>query len=370
MRKSVVLLFIIVCFATQGIPPQREQNITVSKLCEMIHERAYFLKRIEKLIDLFRHLEEEKLVDTNFSNFSPELFSHPRIKKLILSLENTTNLSAFFNLWDELHEYKYITDELLIKEFTRFTLLITKKMCPDCYTKSATPLDVSFTMLAGGSYTEAVTLRNYYTKRLKRPLHLLSQIRCNTDSLFESVTRSREHECNCVFESHIRFKHGDINKCIIAMSRDQSLTPLLVLSKEFNKYRLIQDEKFNREFLLLIFGVYKNLITYNAQHKDFLINRSSLELIAHVYENIDSLPLEQILDAIDLLSEELPQLLEKYEIKKDTNWREWIKDHWWVPPLVCTSLGIKILLIFQQGKKKPDAPSSQQRRNSLARSSI
>jgi len=97
----------------------------------MIHERAYFLKRIEKLIDLFRHLEEEKLVDTNFSNFSPELFSHPRIKKLILSLENTTNLSAFFNLWDELHEYKYITDELLIKEFTRFTLLITKKMCPD-----------------------------------------------------------------------------------------------------------------------------------------------------------------------------------------------------------------------------------------------
>ena len=345
MQKSTLLLFLITFSAIFGqVVTQKEKPIVVCKLCEMVHERSYFLKRLKKIINLFEHLDKSPKINTNFSDFSPELFSHPRIKSLIVSLENSTDLKAFFNLWNELYDYKYINDELLIKEFTRFTLLITKKLCPECYTKAGNSLDIMFT-LPKVSYTETVTIRGYYAKRLKKPIEFLSHIRCNKDSLFESV--NRDHECSCVFESHIRFKHGDINQCIELMSSTNSLSPLLQLAKDFSKYRLIQDEKFNREFLLLIFGVYKNLITYNAQHKKLPINKSTLTLIAHIYENVDSLPLEQILDAIDLLSEELPHLLEKYDIKEDTNWKEWLKKNWWVPPLALSSLGIKIFLIFK-----------------------
>lgn len=355
MKRSTLLLFLVSFSSTFGETSlQKEKTIVICKSCEMVHERSYFLRRLKKIIDLFQHLDKSPRVNTDFNNFSPDLFSHPRIKRLIVSLENTSNLGAFFNLWEELCDYKYINDELLIKEFTRFTLLITKKICPECYTKSTNPLDISFT-LSSGSYTEAVTIRDYYSTRLKKPLELLSHIKCNKDSLFESV--SRDHECNCVFESHIRFKHGDINRCIDLMSSKNSVSPLLQLGKEFSKYRLIQDEKFNREFLLLVFGVYKNLITYNALHKNLSINKSTLTLISYIYENLEHLPLEQILDATDLLSEELPHLLDNYEIKEDANWKGWLKKNWWVPPILLTTLGVKVLLIFKYSMDNHNLPS-------------
>lgn len=354
MKRSTLLLFLVPFSSIFGeASPQKEKTIIICKFCEMVHERSYFLRRLKKIIDIFQHLDKSPRVNTDFNNFSPELFSHPRIKRLIISLENTSSLGAFFNLWDELCDYKYINDELLIKEFTRFTLLITKKICPECYTKSTNPLDISFT-LSSGSYTEAVTIRDYYSTRLKKPLELLSHIKCNKDSLFESV--SRDHECNCVFESHIRFKHGDINRCIDLMSSKNSVSPLLQLGKEFSKYRLIQDEKFNREFLLLVFGVYKNLITYNALHKNLSINKSTLTLISYIYENLEHLPLEQILDATDLLSEELPHLLDNYEIKEESNWKAWFKKNWWVPPILLTTLGVKVLLIFKYSMENHNLP--------------
>lgn len=344
--KKRTLLFFLLPFGSilSETNLQKEKTFVICKSCEMVHERSYFLRRLKKIIDLFQHLNKSPRVNSNFNNFSSDLFSHPRIKRLIISFENTSNLGAFFNLWDELCNYKHINDEQLIKEFTQFTLLMAKKICPECYTKSTNPLDISFT-LSSGSYTEAVTIRDYYSTRLKKPLELLSHIKCNKDSLFESV--SRDHECNCVFESHIQFTHGDINRCIDLMSSKNSVSPLLQLGKEFSKYRLIQDEKFNREFLLLVFGVYKNLITYNALHKNLSINKSTLSLISYIYENLEHLPLEQILDATDLLAEELPHLLDNYEIKEETNWKTWLKKNWWVPPVLLTTLGVKTLLIFK-----------------------
>ena len=148
------------------------------------------------------------------------------------------------------------------------------------------------------------------------------------------------------------------------MANTNSLTPLFGLFQEFGRFRLIQDEKFNKEFLLLVFGVYKNLLIHNAQHKKLSIKKSTLAMIAYLYENLDKLPLEQILDTIDLLSEELPHLLEEYDIKSDMDWKEWLKEHWWVPPLVLTTIGIKVFLIFKyampSGPRPPQEAGTQQ----------
>ena len=184
----------------------------------------------------------------------------------------------------------------------------------------------------------------YVTKRLENPLATLKSIRCNKDTFFESTVRNN---CQCVFESHISFKHKAINHCIDQMASVNSLEPLLKLAQEFGRFKFIQDEQFNKEFLLLVFGAYKNLLTHNAEHKNIQLKKSTLALITQLYQNLDSLPLEQILDTIDLLSEELPQILENYDIQTDMNWKQWLKKNWWVPPVVVATLGIKVFLIFK-----------------------
>ena len=87
------------------------------------------------------------------------------------------------------------------------------------------------------------------------------------------------------------------------------------------------------------------------------VKKSTLELITHLYENLESLPLEKILDAIDLLAEELPQLLEHYNEFSELHWKERLKKYWWVPPAFIVI--IKFIITFRHQFTRPNVTSSE-----------
>lgn len=75
--------------------------------------------------------------------------------------------------------------------------------------------------------------------------------------------------------------------------------------------------------------------------------QSALDTIIAMGNLIDQLPISEILNTIDMLVNELPAFLEKYEFNSAMTWKIWLKRYWWIPPVVIVWFGLKILLNFQ-----------------------
>src|SRR5690606_2731541 len=74
---------------------------------------------------------------------------------------------------------------------------------------------------------------------------------------------------------------------------------------------------------------------------------STLDAIISIGQKIDRLPLSEILHTIDMLTDELPASLEKYEFNSTMSWKIWLKKYWWIPPVITFWFGLKILIKFQ-----------------------
>jgi hypothetical protein len=147
------------------------------------------------------------------------------------------------------------------------------------------------------------------------------------------------------------------------MNMNASLKPLLFLLREVKQYRQLQDEPFIRELLLLILIIYKNILAQAANDNTEAITKSALTTIVEISSTIDQLPIAELLNTIDMLVEELPAFLEKYEFNSTMTWKKWLRRYWWVPPIIIGWFGLKILLKFQhrptifgQGLYQPKPP--------------
>ncbi len=345
----------IIFKAVETVEITDAQHIRIPVICEMIHERTYFILRLEKLITALQKAEQMGLPP--LQTIPSSLFTHERIKHIITHINAHQSFADFFKLWHELVEFRHIKDKELGRDFTRLNLAILKQLSSHTYTRDLAAIyrqdeitELVF-FLDKSSFTEVLTVRNYYAERLKKSIEFLSTIRCKKDIAFETTTQNAD--CFCAFESHYIFKSPDILNCIQKINTTNSLESVITLGKDFTKYKLIQNDNFTKEFILFIFCIYKNLLHNNAIINNTPLTKSTIEVIAHLYENLDSLPLEEILDALDMLSEELPKLLEEYEFTSAMKWKDWLKKYWWAPPFIGATLILKTLLIIKTPKPAP-----------------
>ncbi|MFT6765491.1 MAG: hypothetical protein ACJAZS_000369 [Alteromonas naphthalenivorans] len=56
--------------------------------------------------------------------------------------------------------------------------------------------------------------------------------------------------------------------------------------------------------------------------------------------------LEEILNALDLIVEELPVFLEQYELASNLSWKEWKKKYWLLAPIGAGVLTLKFYFRF------------------------
>jgi hypothetical protein len=113
------------------------------------------------------------------------------------------------------------------------------------------------------------------------------------------------------------------------------------------QYRHLQSDNFIKELLMLIIITYKEIAIDTARSTRTEHKQSTLETILQISHKLDQLPIAELLNAIDMLTQELPQFLEKYEFHSNLTWKEWLKKYWWIPPIIITWFGLKVLVEFQ-----------------------
>jgi hypothetical protein len=183
-------------------------------------------------------------------------------------------------------------------------------------------------------------------------------IKCLTDSthLLSRLDEQRYHykPCNmCEQHDYIQidtaiFSYPAIRNCIKKIVATESLQPLIQLLHKVKHHRLIHNNKFFHEVLILIFTIYKQILFNECEKKQQSIKKSTLETIMLVNNIINQLPIAEILSTIDMLVTELPPFFEKYELHSHMSWKNWFKKYWWVPPVFGIWFGLKILYKLQR----------------------
>lgn len=326
-------------------------TVVVPAMCENITRRTYLLSRLERIMNALKKFNATYA----HISISETLFKHPELITIASLINSNNNLDSMFVLWEKLKEYKNIDDFLLMQEFTKLILVLPSHIQPNRALLEQTRADIHLS-LEGTSYIEAVTLRRYYAERLKRAIAFLNYVPCGQKDFFEE----QKPGCDCSFITNYEFRHGEIKKIIENMQQENTLMPLIKLAHEFNSLKLINDSDFQKQFMVLIFTTYRNLVINNAAKYNYTIKKNTLATILTLYDNIERIPLEQILDAIDVLAEELPIILEKYEFNSKISWKKWLEKYWWMTTLALSSVGYKIMRIFYPSRPRPNyqRPSS------------
>lgn len=195
------------------------------------------------------------------------------------------------------------------------------------------------------SYFNALVIHSYYIKRLSQPTYFLSLL-CKQNYWYKPCNIIQKE--NCIQIDSVIFFHPTTRSCLQKMLQTGSLKPLLILLKEVKNYHLLQNKLLFREFFLLIFIVYKQILFHECEKNSHTLKKTTLETIIIISNTISQLPIAEVLNAIDMLIVELPPFLEKYEFHSSIGWKTWLKKYWWVPPIFGVWFGLKILLRLQR----------------------
>jgi hypothetical protein len=146
----------------------------------------------------------------------------------------------------------------------------------------------------------------------------------------------------------VTFSHPAICSCLAQAIKTKSLKPIIVLLQYTQHNLNAHNNHFLHETLILIFAVYKHILFNECAQHHHPIKKSTLETIIAINSIINQLPIAEVLSAIDMLVNELPPFIEKYELNSKITWKNWLKKYWWVPPVFGVWFGLKILLKLQR----------------------
>lgn len=349
-----------------------------------IYRRYYFIQRLERIMGLFQeinrsinnHSHPPFIPETIFNFQNSFTFKHNKIKESINNMQHEQNLKPLFSVWNDFITYKSIEDQLYIEEFTKEIFVISRNILActgicehqlpllrttiglpahqlldviDMYidqfleqkpeynsTNLATILiPIRMPDLHQTVHIDDVVFRYYHIQRLGVIFWLLNQIRAKSIPIHFSYTLDQEEII--INEKH-HFSHEYIVSCIKVMEQTNSIEPLMGVMQGVQRYKFIDNEQFSREYLTLLLVTFEHL-ELKPQRIRAPLNQSS---------RYDDIPLERILDALDIIAQELPELLEKYEFNAPSTWKDWLKNHWWAPAIIVGSITFKILMMLNR----------------------
>ncbi len=381
MKKFYSLIAIFTLFfsynQTESLT-QKQKRYSVSEFCEQVHKHKCFVRLLKKTIKILKkknyypiiahHIKNNGIKDTQI------IFKHPFIQTALNQVKQTKNLRPFFKIWHELSQFKFMDDGLIIKEFTQIILYVSKNilinqmsykkrgdtlvpqinntcdsaleneqveqivhiinLCTDSFeliqSNSLESLNelwnspqqkttIELTAFEENLYTEQCTLIYFLIQRLKYTYYLAKKLHKTKPHIFKKQK---------TFDTSTEYTNIRIKRCQTDMYYTQSLLPLLHLWKEFNEYRYINNPTFLQEFLCLTLNAEKHIVLATTAQKKL---RIPIGHILALYNNIENLSIEELLNGIDAVAEVLPEIIEHYELNADMTWKDWAKKYWWLP---------------------------------------
>lgn len=377
-------------------------GITPEQFCNYVYRRFYLINRLTNTINLFGNIQKKLHAHTYSGNpqsiftfDSTVHFSNSRIQELIECLRNNTSFIPLFMVWQDFIAYKALDDQLFIEDFTKEIFIISKNIFLqtaseyvthklatqaidalsmeqlldeiDIFTDSIThtekyhrPTSVQQLLIkiaqhddTSSSYRDIKKLAHiddviiyfYYIQRLSKTIRLLSYL---IEKKYHFHAAPIKKTNSCAIYDTVTFTHYKNIACIKAMNANHSVTPLLELLQEVTRYRHIQNSTFIKELLMLTTLTCKSIVEDTCYITDRNLKKSTLDTIISLGQKLDQLPISELLDTIDMLTEELPAFLEKYEFRSTLTWKAWLKKYWWIPPIILAWFGLKTIVKFQR----------------------
>ncbi len=144
-------------------------------------------------------------------------------------------------------------------------------------------------------------------------------------------------------DDKISFKHHRVKRTAQKMSTTKNLDALINLLDDFSEFIYLNDDEFARESMIMLFLVEKNIIINHA-----IENKSpiTLDQVIALYEVIESLPIEKLLEAIDLLGKAFSDILDQTEESSGNSWSTIFKENWWSMPMAGVFFIFKLWKFF------------------------
>lgn len=209
-----------------------------------------------------------------------------------------------------------------------------------------------------------------YCQRLNKHVSLLKKF--NEINQKSKILDLQADQSNIFSIKNIEFKKEIINICIASMYKQKSLDPFFkTWDYAYSLCVSNTDIEFVREFSIVIFSLYENIFvalsqgrqqTSGVKNANFLKmvdkkeslagkesvavkeslaeneNKNALDDIMQVYNSVSSLPVREIIDALEKCYDVFSKILNEYRINSSMTAVQWLKSFWWLAPTIAIGL--------------------------------
>lgn len=302
--------------------------------------------------------------------FDISLFHDKRIIRSLKRIEELRNLKPLFMIWDDFIAYKSLEDDIFIEDFSKEIFVVTRKVLSslNAHTQNdhislheisdttpnkteqlldaidqitdvlqqvvpeksqtrtlfhhqAPPIDLKSEVT-----TDEIALRFYYIQRLQRAIDLLNQAPNN--HLFHSI------------DYHGELKSPVITAILRSMQETGSANPMMHQWDDMKEYKFIDNIKFVKEFVSIVLIALRHIYT-----------NPNGSLFGET--NIENMNVDQILHAIDIITDQVSSSSQAYSNGYTGTFQEWIQQYWWTIPLTIGIIAIRLAYYYYQTTHHP-----------------
>ncbi len=333
-----------------------EESYFTMHMVQRIEERYYLVKRLEQPVEAL-------------------------FKAQSRAAQQSPSFEPFKKIWCNFLSYRYLGDDSFVRETIKLVLLLYKDalthLVPhkshvlekvgiirwgrdifDALTEklNVQPQDVT-TMLATNHHATDVVCDQAdgdSTHDVVNAVeHVLHDKECNDNIIINNIMRfyHMQRLTKAVFtiskKSSVlsiddvcmpnNYKHPLIINCVINMQKAKNAKPFFKLWKRLSTYDSIKDKVVLQEFIQLTICLYSNFI-----NNEFVSNqkreRPNISDVVQLYEKIANLPIVELLNLLDDVTDQYESLSTNYEFSNPKmTWSHWLRTYWWVPPITAVS---------------------------------
>jgi hypothetical protein len=311
----------------------------INSFTREVYYRYYLIKRCEEPVEILSN-NRQVWRNINFDLISPEKLENVEIKNKALELQKSHRVEEFTQLWQQINTHRNLSDESFHKDFIKLLFMLynslEKQPSPQAITrtnsveKMLSIIDKSIETIRPQKKnkfhnkhkfidykqvtTDDIALNYYLMHRLSKSIELLATIK---DPFPESAQQNSASANSCDTAGH--FSHDRINTCFNQILAKKNLEPILQMWADFTQFRHAGDTHFLKEMLMMLFSVYKDLLFTKLSDESEQVITSEMSTILDLYEHVNELPLNEILQAIDITTDKLI-LLQNMEKKGKAAW--------------------------------------------------
>ena len=184
---------------------------------------------------------------------------------------------------------------------------------------------------------QMISPKNCY-KILCKHVNLL-KIFCKLNTKKEIVDFRKSEEFP-FFLGNFDYENPIMRICIESMIKKSSLQPLFKTWDFADSMDLSKsDANFLREFSILMFTLYENLLVIiDAEKTGRIKARGTLEDIIQLYNTVTKMPLHEIIISLEKCYVLFSGILADYGVYSKIGWEQWFKTYWWVAPTVAIAI--------------------------------